>query len=119
MVLETSWGLLYTCLIPMPLLAWAVRPVGWVGPQVLAIAGCVLVAGMAGFALGQAFVAVFTAAGLSVVPAHAATAAVVGGAAVGSVVVVACGHCSGVLASRRRGAFRAGHGGSACVGRAR
>ena len=62
MVLETSWGLLYTCLIPMPLLAWAVRPVGWVGPQVLAIAACVLVAGVAGFAMGQVFVAVFMVA---------------------------------------------------------
>ena len=63
MVLETSWGLLFTCLIPMPLLAWAVRPVGWVGPQVLAIAGCLLVAGVAGLALGQVFVAVIMVAG--------------------------------------------------------
>jgi hypothetical protein len=62
MALESSWGLLYTCLIPMPLLAWAVRPVGWVGPQVLAIAVCVLVAGIGGFALGQVFVAVFMVA---------------------------------------------------------
>src|SRR3954447_15291819 len=33
-VLETSWGLLYMFLLPLPLIAWAVRPVGWVGPQV-------------------------------------------------------------------------------------
>jgi hypothetical protein len=34
-ILETSWGLLYTFLLPVPLIAWAVRPVGWVGPRSL------------------------------------------------------------------------------------
>lgn len=44
-VLETSWGLLYTFLLPVPLIAWAVRPVGWVGPQVVGIAAAVFLAG--------------------------------------------------------------------------
>jgi hypothetical protein len=61
MVFETSWGLLYTCMIPMPLIAWAVRPVGWVGPQLVAVAACVLVAGVAGAAMGQVFVAFLVA----------------------------------------------------------
>lgn len=61
-VLEASWGLLYTFLLPMPLIAWAVRPSGWVGPQVLAIAAAVLVAGVAGAAFGQAFMAFVVAA---------------------------------------------------------
>ena len=61
-VLETSWGLLYTFLLPVPLIAWAVRPVGWVGPQVAGIAVAVLVAGIAAPAWGQLFVALLVAA---------------------------------------------------------
>jgi hypothetical protein len=61
-VLETSWGLLYTFLLPMPLIAWAVRPAGWVGPQVAGIAVAVLLAGIAAPALGQVFVALLVAA---------------------------------------------------------
>ena len=60
-VLETSWGLLYTFLLPMPLIAWAVRPVGWVGPQVAGIAVAVLIAGIAAPAWGQVFVALLVA----------------------------------------------------------
>jgi hypothetical protein len=33
-LLETGWGLLFTFLVPLPLLAWAVRPQRWNGPQV-------------------------------------------------------------------------------------
>jgi len=61
-VVETSWGLLFTALVPMPLIAWAVRPVGWVGPQVLAVAAAVMVAGIAATAWGQVLVAVLVAA---------------------------------------------------------
>jgi len=64
-VLETSWGLLYTFLLPVPLIAWAVRPMGWVGPQVAAIAAAVLVAGIAAPAWGQVFVALLVAASAS------------------------------------------------------
>ena len=60
-VLETSWGLLYTFLLPMPLVAWAVRPAGWVGPQVAGIAAAVLLAGIAAPAWGQVFVALVVA----------------------------------------------------------
>ncbi len=61
-VVETSWGLLFTALVPMPLIAWAVRPVGWVGPQVVAVAAGVMVAGLAAAAWGQVLVAVLIAA---------------------------------------------------------
>jgi hypothetical protein len=61
-VLETSWGLLYTFLLPMPLIAWAVRPAGWVGPQVAVIAAAVLAAGVAAAAWGQVFVALLVGA---------------------------------------------------------
>jgi hypothetical protein len=60
--LETSWGLLYAVLLPVPLIAWALRPDGWVGPQVVGIAAAVLVAGVAAGAWGQVFVAVLVAA---------------------------------------------------------
>src|SRR5262245_37786502 len=30
---ETSWGLLYTVLVPVPLIAWAIRPCQWAAPQ--------------------------------------------------------------------------------------
>jgi hypothetical protein len=61
-VLETSWGLLFTFLLPMPLMAWAVRPAGWVGPQVVGIGSAVLLAGVAALAWGQVFVALLVAA---------------------------------------------------------
>jgi hypothetical protein len=64
-VLETSWGLLYAFLLPMPLIAWAVRPVGWVGPQIAGIAVAVLVAGLVAPAWGQVFVAVLVAASVA------------------------------------------------------
>ena len=60
-VVETSWGLLYAVLVPVPLIAWAVRPTGWVGPQVVAVAAGVLVAGVAAAAGGQMFVALLLA----------------------------------------------------------
>ena len=53
LVVSTSWGLLFTVLVPVPLIAWAVRPTGWVGPQVVAVAAAVLVAGLAAVAVGQ------------------------------------------------------------------
>jgi hypothetical protein len=61
-VVSTSWGLLYTVLVPVPLIAWAVRPAGWVAPQIVAIAAAVLVAGVAAPAAGQVFVALLVAA---------------------------------------------------------
>ena len=61
-VLETSWGLLYTFLLPVPLIAWAARPAGWVGPQVAGIAAAVFAAGVAAGAWGQVFVAFLVAA---------------------------------------------------------
>lgn len=61
-VLETSWGLLYTFLLPVPLIAWAARPAGWVGPQVAGIAAAVFAAGVAAAAWGQVFVAFLVAA---------------------------------------------------------
>ena len=64
-VVETSWGLLYSCLLPVPLIAWALRPVGWVGPQVVAVAGAVLVTGVAAAAWGQVFVSFVVAASAS------------------------------------------------------
>jgi hypothetical protein len=64
-VVETSWGLLYSCLIPVPLIAWAVRPVGWVGPQIVAVATAVLVAGVTAAAWGQVFVSFVVAASAS------------------------------------------------------
>lgn len=64
-VVGTSWGLLYTFLIPIPLIAWAVRPARWVGPQVVGIAAAVLVAGVAAAAWDQVFVALLVAASAS------------------------------------------------------
>ncbi|MEU8226393.1 hypothetical protein [Kribbella sp. NPDC048915] len=61
-VLETSWGLLYTVLIPLPLIVWAVRPAGWVGPQIAAVAAALLVTGVAAVAAGQILVAFLVAA---------------------------------------------------------
>jgi len=61
-VVETSWGLLYTCLVPVPLIAWALRPARWVGPQIVAVAAAVLVAGVTAAAWGQVFVAFVVAA---------------------------------------------------------
>ena len=59
---RTSWGLLFTVLVPVPLIAWAIRPTGWVGPQVVAVAAAVLVAGLAALAAGQIVVALLVAA---------------------------------------------------------
>ena len=56
-LLETGWGLLFTFLVPLPLLFWAVRPQGWNGPQVAVIGAAVLFTGLAGLAPGQVFVA--------------------------------------------------------------
>ena len=61
-VVATSWGLLYTVLLPVPLIAGAVRPTGWVGPQIAAVATGVLLAGVAAPAPGQIFVAFLVAA---------------------------------------------------------
>jgi hypothetical protein len=65
LVVGTSWGLLYTFLLPIPLIAWAVRPARWVGPQVVGIAAAVLVAGVAAAAWDQVFVALLVAASAS------------------------------------------------------
>jgi hypothetical protein len=62
LVTSTSWGLLFTVLVPVPLIAWAVRPTGWVGPQVVAVGAAVLVAGLAAVAAGQIVVALLVAA---------------------------------------------------------
>ena len=62
LVVATSWGLLFTILVPVPLIAWAVRPTGWVGPQIVAVAAAVLVAALAAVAVGQIFVALLVAA---------------------------------------------------------
>jgi hypothetical protein len=60
-LLETGWGLLFTFLVPLPLLSWAVRPQVWNGPQVAAIAAAVLLAGLVGLAPGQILVALLVA----------------------------------------------------------
>jgi hypothetical protein len=67
-VLETSWGLLYTILVPVPLIAWAVRPVAWVGPQLLAVATAILATGVAGLTPGQVLVALLVAASAGFAP---------------------------------------------------
>lgn len=56
-LLETGWGLLFTFLVPLPLLSWAVRPQGWNAPQLAAIAAAILLAGLLGSAPGQVVVA--------------------------------------------------------------
>ena len=56
-LLATGWGLLFTFLVPLPLLFWAVRPQGWNGPQVAVIGAAVLFAGFVGLAPGQVLVA--------------------------------------------------------------
>lgn len=61
-VVSTSWGLLFTVLVPLPLIAWAVRPMGWVGPQLIGVAAAVLIAGLIAPSLGHVFVAVLIAA---------------------------------------------------------
>lgn len=61
-VVSTSWGLLFTVLVPMPLIAWAIRPMGWVGPELIGVAAAVLVAGLAAPSGGHVFVAVLIAA---------------------------------------------------------
>lgn len=61
-VISTSWGLLYAVLIPVPLVAWAVRPMAWVGPQVVVIAAAILVSGLVAPAPGQVAVALLVAA---------------------------------------------------------
>jgi hypothetical protein len=61
-VVSTSWGLLFTILVPVPLVAWAIRPMAWVGPQVVIIAAAVLVAGLAALSPGQVAVALVVAA---------------------------------------------------------
>jgi hypothetical protein len=64
-VVETSWGLLYSCLVPVPLIAWALRPAGWMGPQVVAVAAAVLATGVTAAAWGQVFVSLLVAASAS------------------------------------------------------
>lgn len=61
-LVEAGWGLLYTVLVMLPLLVWAVsvRSVVLL-QQLLATAAAVLVAGLAGAALGQVLPAVFLA----------------------------------------------------------
>lgn len=61
-VVSTSWGLLFSVLVPMPLIAWGIRPMGWVGPQLIGVAGAVLVTGLAATSWGQVLVAVLIAA---------------------------------------------------------
>ena len=60
-LLETGWGLLFTFLVPLPLLTWAARPQGWTGPQIAATAASVLLAGLVGLAPGQVLVAALVA----------------------------------------------------------
>ncbi|SHJ97533.1 hypothetical protein SAMN05443637_101379 [Pseudonocardia thermophila] len=60
LLVEAGWGLLYTVLVMLPLLAWAVRPAATILlQQVLAAAAAVLVAAVAGFAPGQVLPALF------------------------------------------------------------
>ncbi|MGZ4438702.1 MAG: hypothetical protein ACXVW6_13765 [Nocardioidaceae bacterium] len=57
-LLETGWGLLYTVLVMVPLLLWAVRPRWRVFPQqVLVVAGAVLLTAVVTPAMGQVLVA--------------------------------------------------------------
>lgn len=61
-LLETGWGLLFTFLIPVPLIAWAVRPQGWNARQILAIAASMLAAGLVALEPRQVLVALIVAA---------------------------------------------------------
>lgn len=57
-LIETGWGLLYTLLVMLPLVLWAVRPGREVFlQQALAAAAAVLLCGLAALAPGQVFVA--------------------------------------------------------------
>jgi hypothetical protein len=57
-LLETGWGLLYTVLVMVPLVVWAVRPNCQVfAQQVMVVAGAVLVCGLVTPAVGQIVVA--------------------------------------------------------------
>ena len=68
-LLDTGWGLLYTVLVMLPLVIWAVRPDRDVFlQQVLAGAAAVLLGGLAALALGQVCVAGLLA-GSAVLPA--------------------------------------------------
>jgi hypothetical protein len=67
-LLETGWGLLFTILIPVPLVAWAVRPQPWNGPQVIAVAVAMLVTGLVALAPVQVFVALLVAASAAFPP---------------------------------------------------
>ena len=61
-LLETGWGLLYTMLVMLPLLLWAVRPrCDVLIQQVLAAAAAVAVTGVAAAAGGQVVAAAFLA----------------------------------------------------------
>lgn len=59
-LLETGWGLLFTMLVMVPLLAWAAQPRWRVFPQQVAVvAVAVLLTGLGALAPGQLLVAVF------------------------------------------------------------
>jgi len=60
-LLATGWGLLFTFLVPLPLLSWAARPQGWNGPQLVAIAAVLLLTGVVALAPGQVLVAALVA----------------------------------------------------------
>jgi hypothetical protein len=66
-IVEAGWGLLYTVLVPVPLIAWAVRPQWLVlAQQVVAAGGAVLMIGVIALVFGQLFVgAVLLSAGLA------------------------------------------------------
>jgi len=71
-LLETGWGLLYTLLVMVPLILWAVRPRWRVFPhQVFVVAAAVLLAGLLTPAPRQVLVAFLLA--LSVVPSLVAS----------------------------------------------
>jgi hypothetical protein len=58
-IVEAGWGLLYTVLVPVPLIAWAVRPQWLVlAQQVVAAGGAVLMMGVIALVFGQVFVGV-------------------------------------------------------------
>ena len=77
-LIETGWGLLYTLLVMVPLILWAVRPQWRVFPQqVFVVAAAVLLTGLLTPAPRQVLVAILLA--LSVVPSAGGVAGPVAG----------------------------------------
>jgi hypothetical protein len=64
-LLETGWGLLYTFLVPVPFVMWSCRP-WWTTParQLIAIAACVVLVGLATPDIGHVVLGLLFGAGV-------------------------------------------------------